>query len=223
MLTSALAAAAVTAAMGGVGQAQAQEMMSMRRASLFDLGVYGGGSYTTDWFTTPEQGGDEEGWAPGYAPIFGAVANFWFSPTLGVRAHGGYMPQVLPETEAFDEENRVVNSYLYDLDLVFRPFFFSSENGLMQSVYFFLGGGGYTADIADQAITRGFDDSDGIACARRPAWVRAGVCVSNSPEYSTTGMGVIGAGLDLFPIGGSLALFGEAAVHGYDSPAHVND
>jgi hypothetical protein len=198
-------------------------MMSTRRASLFDLGVYAGGTYTTDWFTTPETGGEEEGWAPGYAPIFGAVANFWFSPTFGVRAHGGYMPQTLPSSEAFDEENRVVNSYLYDLDLVFRPFFFGSDNRLMQSVYFFLGGGGYTADIADQAVTPGFDDSDGIACGRRAAWVRAGVCVSNSPEYSTTGQGVLGAGLDLFPIGSSLALFGEAAVHGYDSPAHVND
>ena len=220
LATSAVAAALLAA--GTAGQAQAQDgMMGTRRASQFDLGIYGGGAYTTDWFTTTETADEDEGWAPGFSGIFGALAQFWFSPSLGVRLHGAYLPQSLPQAEGFDEGNELVtNSYLYDLDLVFRPFF-STEAGFLPSVYFFLGGGGYTADIGD-FMTPGVDDSDAIACIPQAEWLGNGVCVSTSPEYSTTGMGVVGVGADFFPLG-PVSLFGELAVHGYDSPAHVND
>jgi hypothetical protein len=205
--------------MAGMGvELQAQDMMNSRRASQFDIGVYGGGAYTTDWFTTPMAGGEEEGWAPGFSAIAGAIAQFWFTPSLGLRLHGAYLPQNLPEAENFESDKPVVNGYLYDLDLVFRPFF-SQAPGFMPSVYFFLGGGGYTADIGD-FMTPGVDDSDAIACIRQPEWVRSGVCVSTSPEFSSVGMGVVGVGADFFPLG-PLGLFGELAVHGYDSPAHV--
>jgi hypothetical protein len=214
LATSAVAAALLAA--GTAGQAQAQDMMG-RRASQFDLGIYGGGAYTTDWFTTPEQGGEEEGWAPGFSSIFGAVAQFWFSPSLGVRLHGAYMPQRLPQAENFDPDALVVNSYLYDLDLVFRPFF-SSAAGIMPSVYFFLGGGGYTADIGDY-LTPGVAD-DEIRCIRQATWLRNGVCVSTHRDYATVGQGTVGVGADFFPLG-PVTLFGEVAVHGYDSPAHV--
>jgi len=218
-LTSALAAAAVTAAMGG--QVQAQDTMAgTRRASQFDLGIYGGGAYTTDWFTTPDVGGEEEGWTPGFSGIAGAIAQFWFTPSLGLRLHGAYMPQNLPQAEGFESDKLVTNSFLYDLDLVFRPFF-STAPGIMPSVYFFLGGGGYTADIGD-FMTPGVDDSDAIACIPQVQWVRNGVCVSTSPEFSSTGMGVVGVGADFFPLG-PVGLFGELAVHGYDSPAHVRE
>ena len=214
-LTTALAAAAVVAGMGV--EAQAQDVYT-RRASQFDLGIYGGGAYTTDWFTTPEQGGEEEGWSPGVSGIAGAIAQFWFTPSLGLRLHGAYLPQNLPEAEGFESDKLVTNSYLYDLDLVFRPFF-SQNPGFLPSVYFFLGGGGYTADIGDY-MTPGVDDSDAIACIPQARWASSGVCVSTSPEFSSTGMGVVGVGADFFPLG-PVSLFGELAVHGYDSPAHV--
>jgi len=214
-LATSVAAAALLAA-GTAGQAQAQDMMG-RRASQFDLGIYGGGAYTTDWFTTPEQGGEEEGWTPGLSSIFGALANFWFTPSLGVRLHGAYMPQKLPQAEGFESDALVTNSYLYDLNLVFRPFF-SSAAGIMPSVYFFLGGGGYTADIGD-FMTPGVAD-DEIRCIPAAVWLRNGVCVSTHRDYATVGQGTVGVGADFFPFG-PVTLFGELAVHGYDSPAHV--
>ncbi|HEY0025155.1 MAG TPA: hypothetical protein VGB24_19735, partial [Longimicrobium sp.] len=69
LLTTALAGAVVVAA-GTAGDAQAQDMMG-RRASAFELGIYGGGAYTTSWFATPgtASAGDEDiDWAPGLSP-----------------------------------------------------------------------------------------------------------------------------------------------------------
>ncbi|HST57665.1 MAG TPA: hypothetical protein VLK84_03185, partial [Longimicrobium sp.] len=146
LLTSALAAAVVVGA-GTSGTAQAQDMMG-RRASAFDLGIYAGGAYTTDWFEI-----NDEGYSPEISGIFGATAAFFFTPTLGLRLHGAYMPQEFPGGENFEPDyGLVTNSYLYDLDLVFRPFVASETAGnLMASTYFFLGGGGYTANIAGES------------------------------------------------------------------------
>jgi hypothetical protein len=185
--------------------------MMGRRASAFDLGVYAGGAYTTDWFEI-----GDEGYSPELSGIFGATAAFFFTPTLGLRLHGAYMPQEYPGGENFEPDyGLVTNSYLYDLDLVFRPWVASETAGnLMASTYFFLGGGGYTANIAGDGPYPGC--TEGLFRAN-------GVCVSNMPKLSTTGMGVVGLGADLFPVGSALALFVEGAVHGYDSPAHVNE
>ncbi|HEX2211210.1 MAG TPA: hypothetical protein VHG93_26235, partial [Longimicrobium sp.] len=58
--------AAVLAA-GAGGEAWAQDDMMMgRRASAFDLGVYGGGAWTTDWFEI-----GEDGFAPDLEPVRG--------------------------------------------------------------------------------------------------------------------------------------------------------
>jgi hypothetical protein len=200
LLTSFLAAALVAATVGGEAQAQ-----TVRVAPAFELGIYGGGSWTSSWF---ELNGD--GHSPGFAPIFGATAGFFFTPTLGLRVHGGYMPQQLPGRSTFNlTDGWVVNSYLYDLDLVFRPWIASDAWNWMSTAYLFLGGGGYTANIAGQGAYP--------SCLR----YSADVCVSTLPTLSTKGQGVVGAGVDLFPIGGGLGLFGEAAVHGYRSPAWV--
>ena len=217
LLTSALAAAAVTAGMGGV--AHAQDSMMGRRASQFDLGIYAGGAYTTDWFEATRGTGNEmEGYRPGFSGIFGGLANFWLSPSLGLRLHGAYLPQHLPQPDDLDDRGEeVVNGYLYDLNLVFRPFFMN-EGTILPSVYFFLGGGGYTADIADSQF--GVDDSDRVACLPSRDLQRSGVCLSNDPDYATVGQGTLGVGADFFPLG-PVTLFGELAAHVYDSPAHV--
>jgi hypothetical protein len=215
LLTSALAGAVVVAA-GTAGEAQAQDMMG-RRASAFELGIYGGGAYTTSWFTTPgtpASGGDDIDWAPGLSPIFGATAAFFFTPSLGLRLHGAYMPQELPQEEGvFEREGYLVNGYLYDLDLVFRPWI-ATGNGWMADTYFFLGGGGATTNIAGEAPSPG--------CAAVANWRANGICMSVNPTLSTTGQGVIGVGSTFMPLMG-LGLFGELAVHGYDSPAHGPD
>ncbi|HEY0036738.1 MAG TPA: hypothetical protein VGB66_08630 [Longimicrobium sp.] len=181
-----------------------------------ELGVYTGGSYTTDWFTTP--GADEaQEWRPGYAPAFGVTAQLWFEPRVGVRLHAAYLPQNLPGGGGLDQRLRVVNSYLYDVDLVVRPFALSTPNTLLQTVYLFLGGGGYTADVAD------FMSPVEGGCVPQESWTPAGVCVPTDAGQGTTGMAVAGGGISLARISSRVEAFGEAAVHVYDSPAHVTD
>jgi hypothetical protein len=206
--------------------AQAQDMD--RRASQFDLGVYAGGTLTSNWFesrtvtlngtATPTDNDDGEGYAPGYAPAFGALANFWLTPAFGLRLHGSYVPMRLPNTEspftdAGERGSYVMNTYLYDLNLALRPFATRMDAGRwLSSVYLFVGGGGLTVDLAgeDQPLCEG-------------TLAIQGGCLSFEPEQATVGQGTAGAGIDLIPIGRNLALFGEAAVHVYDSPVHVGD
>ena len=59
----------------------------------------------------------------------------------------------------------------------------------------------------------------GYACV--PDYIRSGVCLSYDPEYATVGQGNVGIGFDILPLTSGVGLFGELAVHGYDSPAHV--
>jgi hypothetical protein len=211
-----LSVAAVAAGLAvGATQVQAQDMMG-RRASLFDLGIYAGGSWTTSWFDI-----NDEGYQVGYGPIFGAAATYWASPSFGVRLHGAYFPTQLPQADSdagFEDggDEYEMNNWLYDLDLVFRPFFFSAGSPMMSSVYFFLGGGGLTTNIAGNPTPPG---GVGFPCVS--AYRPAGICLSQDPEYASVGQGVLGAGIDLFPISSGLGIFGELAVHGYDSPAHV--
>ena len=211
-----LSVAAVAAGLAvGATQVQAQDMMG-RRASLFDLGIYAGGSWTTSWFDI-----NDEGYQVGYGPIFGAAATYWASPSFGVRLHGAYFPTQLPQADSdagFEDggDEYEMNNWLYDLDLVFRPFFFSAGSPMMSSVYFFLGGGGLTTNIAGNPTPPG---GVGFPCVA--AYRPAGICLSQDPEYASVGQGVLGAGIDLFPISSGLGIFGELAVHGYDSPAHV--
>ncbi len=211
-----LSVAAVAAGLAvGATQVQAQDMMG-RRASLFDLGIYAGGSWTTSWFEI-----GDEGYQVGFGPIFGAAATYWASPSFGVRLHGAYFPTQLPQADSdagFEDggDEYEMNNWLYDLDLVFRPFFFSAGSPTMSSVYFFLGGGGLTTNIAGNPTPPG---GVGFPCVS--AYRPAGICLSQDPEYASVGQGVLGAGVDLFPISSGLGIFGELAVHGYDSPAHV--
>jgi hypothetical protein len=207
-------------------QAQAQEME--RRASQFDLGVYAGGTLSSDWFASrtvtltgngdPTENDDDEGYSPGYAPAFGALANFWVTPAFGIRLHGSYMPMRLPNmespfTDAGESSQYVMNTYVYDLNLALRPFSASMDAGRwLSSVYLFVGGGGLTVDVAGE---------DRPMCEGTLAGL--GACLSYEPEQATVGQGTAGAGIDLLPLGRSLALFGEAAVHVYDSPVHVDD
>src|SRR3954466_1431497 len=145
-LWSAFGAAALLVAAGaGAGAQETMDGGGGWRAGRFDLGVYAGGTLTSRWFESRtvtldgtaggKQNDDGQGYAPGYAPAFGAIATFWLSPALGVRAHGNYTPMRLPfastgffdvspdaGTQASGRGAYVMNTYFYDLDLVLRPF-----------------------------------------------------------------------------------------------------
>jgi hypothetical protein len=209
LLTRAAGLAAALAVCAGPARAQNVERLPPARA---EAGIYTGGSFTSDWFRTAERG-----WRPGYAPAFGAVGQYWFSTRLGVRLHGAYLPQNLPGDGGVDQRLRVVNSYLYDVDVAFRPFVLSTPNTLLQTVYLFAGGGGYTANTGD---FMGPGD-DGARCIEHPAWSPEGVCVSTRPGYATSAMGTAGGGIRLGPVTRRVEAFGELAVHAYASPGHV--
>jgi hypothetical protein len=211
---------------GAAGDAWGQEMeMQGRRASRFDLGIYAGGSLTSDWFSSrtvtlngtanPTQNDDEEGFAPGVGGAFGGLATFWVTPALGIRVHGVYLPMRLPEGD--EDRNQtdayVMNTYAYDLNLALRPFATRMDAGRwLSSMYLFVGGGGLTVDLAgeDRPVCEG-------------TILGLGGCLSFEPEQATVGQGTAGVGFDLVPLGSTLALFTEAAVHVYDSPVHVGD
>jgi hypothetical protein len=227
-LSLALAAALVAA---GAGEASGQEMDG-RRAGRFDVAVYAGGSLSSPWFESrtvtlngtgePTDNDDGESFSPGYAPFFGAHVTFWASPMFGLRLHGAYAPMRPPSRpqdgffdgfeNAGERASYELNSYFYDAELVVRPFFNATRSRLLSSVYFWAGGGGMTVDQAGEDVE---------AC--RPSVLALGACLSYEPAQATVGQGTAGAGIDLLMLGRSLALFGEAGVHVYDSPVHVGD
>ena len=201
-LASALAVALV--ALGAAGHASAQDMTTVRTAPQFDIGISAGGAFNSAWFTI-----GDNGFAPKIAPIFGAEATFWLSPTFGIRANGQYMPSTLPQdADVFDTDSYVMNNWFYGLDLMWRPMFWSN-GGFMSSMYVFLGGGGLTTNIA----------GDG-GCLGIAGFLANGVCLPVTPTRATVGQGEAGIGFDLFPLG-PLGIYLEGGVHGYDSPAHV--
>jgi len=63
-----------------------------RAQTVFDLGVYGGLQWTSNWFSIAD-----EGFAPGPGFIGGAEATWWTTPSFGVRLHGAYFPTGAPE------------------------------------------------------------------------------------------------------------------------------
>ena len=207
LLTSAAAAAMLVAGTGS--GAQAQE----RTPPVFELGVYGGISYTTNWFSI-----GDNGYRLGFNPAFGAAATFWATPRLGVRVHGAYIPSGLPDTgdDSIDETggNYPQNNYLADLDLVFRPWMTSSSN-LMSSAYVFLGGGALWSNVGGDPSNGG----DFYTCVDQ--FYPGGVCLAEQPGYAAVGQGNVGIGWDWIALTPGIGVFTEVAVHGYDSPAHV--
>jgi hypothetical protein len=197
----------------GEGEARAQDGARVtRRVLMYDVGVYAGGAWTTDWFTI-----GDDGFAPGLSPGFGATAAFFFTPGVGVRLHAVYTPQHLPENGDAGIDfgfGGVVNSWLYDVDLVLRPWVERQDvSDWMAAAYLFAGAGGYTADVAGE--------SGAHQGCTQAAFLANGLCVSDRPGVATVGQVVAGLGTDLVTVRGGLALFVEGAVHGYDSPAHV--
>ena len=224
-------------AVAAAGEAHGQEDGAVRRPSRFDIGVYAGGTLTSSWYksrtvlvtttrepseTTLTDQGEQEEFGFGYAPAFGALANFWVTPGVGLRAHYGYVPARIPMMvdgffdvtpgDADNDDSYVLNNHFYDLSLVFRPFTRSGMAPLLSSVYLFVGGGGLTTDLAGE---------DRPIC--EPRTLAQGGCLSYEPDHASVGQVTAGAGIDLFRLTNSIGIFGELAAHGYDSPVHVGE
>lgn len=229
--TSAIAALLLVAGTGSTAGAQ-ETMMSERPVSRFDVGVYLGGSVTSRWYETRQfqvttgqeatQTGDAQPYKIGYAPAVGALVNYWVTPRVGIRLHGAYMPSQVPfASDGFfdvfpdslgDSERYILNNYVYDASLVFRPFILRPDvSMLLSSVYAFIGGGGWTTNVA----------GSGPGC--EPTVLSHGACLPLDPEPATVGQGTAGAGINLFRLSDNLAIFGEVGAHVYDSPVHTGD
>lgn len=188
----------------------------VRRPSRFDLGVYAGGSWTSDWLEVKDVG-----FGIGYNPIFGGFGTAWAQPRFGVRLHGAYIPSELPQAdEEFQAvpDGRLLNVWLYDLDLMYRPFVERTDAPYwLSSVYLFAGGGGLTANVAGES-------SPEPTNPRRDCvypYTLSDACLSYDPSYATVGQGTLGAGVNLFPLTNRIGLFGELGLHVYDSPFHL--
>jgi hypothetical protein len=206
LLTFAMVAAVVVA---GTGEAQAQ--VDGRRASLFDLGLYAGAAWSSPWLTNV--GPNDESVRVGFSPIFGGTATYWLAPSWGLRLHGAYMPSGIYQTGGtapgfFNREDLWINNWFYDLNLVLRPWFAADAGDFLASTYFFLGGGGLTANPA------------GTGHCVAP-WDQYGACLAYDWEKATVGQGTLGLGFDLMAFGPSMGLFGELAAHIYSSPFHT--
>ena len=185
-----------------------------RPAPAFELGVYGGGTYSSDWFESRVEtmtadgmtnGSDGEGFGINAAWTFGGIATWYFNPVFGLRAHYGYMPSDYP----VDAEGLPLNNHLYDLSAVFRPWAGSTGSGFLASSYLFVGGGGMTANPAG---SRGSCEAGTLA---------RGACLAMAGDGGSVGQGVAGFGFNVFDFSG-LGLFAELAGHAYDSPVHVD-
>ena len=155
---------------------------------------------------------------PSCRRIFGATAAFFFTPTFGLRLHGAYMPQNLPENE---DANIDFDSGWVVEQLAVRPG--PGVPSLDRAAKMRRTGWRRRTSSWAAAATRPTSPGESIypGCLGVALWLANGVCVSDRPSLATTGQGVVGFGVDMFPVGSALALFIEGAVHGYDSPAHV--
>lgn len=215
---------AMVALLWGSGEAGAQD--TGRSSSLFDLGIYAGGAYTTDWYETRTassnnqvitENEDGEGRRIGWAPIFGANATFYGLPWFGVRVHYGYMPSDLPEGSGSDNtgtgngSDYFVNNHFYDLSLLFRAPGIPLFSSFVSNAYVWLGGGGLTTNVA----------GEGPGCV--PELLEEGACLSVDPDHASVGQGVVGIGGDIISLAANVGVFTELAAHIYDSPVHTGD
>lgn len=185
--------------------------VSARTSPKFDVGVAVGASTESDWFTTSDAAGRESAWSPGALGKVGLTGTYWLSPSLGMRAGGTYSRGSMPADSAGTRSLKA-NMLNYDLDLIYRPWVHAPVHALLGSAYTFLGAGGRTTRVSGVA--------DRIACAPVPEWTAAGICL-DSRSARTTAQGVVGVGTDIVPTRGPVAVYMEAAVHGFDSPVQA--
>ena len=205
--TQTLAVAVALACAPVAGHAQQMTAGGFPASGQVSVGVYGGVGFNTPWFSTA--GGDDFG--VGTAPMVGLTLTDWIAPSVGVRAHVAYMRTGFPEHGEVPGIDSKINNFLYDADLLLRPFP-SNPAPLPSSLYALIGVGAITSN------TEGGTTAD-PACVFAAAYLANGACVKDDAQ--TKVQGVLGVGADLAPLGSFGALFAEAAVHGHAAPVEV--
>jgi hypothetical protein len=190
-------------------------------AGALDLGIYAGGAWSSDWYETRTASstrgvvstvGDGDAYGVGLTAGFGAQATYWLASSLGLRLHAAYLPSPLPEADDDEGDGNPVNNYLYDLELVLRPWMGRTGTpAWIGSLYAFAGGGGLTANLG----------GDSAGC--EAGGLDRGACLPRDAGQASVGQGVLGIGTELIPLGRTLGIFAELAAHGYESPVHTGD
>ena len=149
LATSALAAAVLAA---GIGRRSAGtgDMMG-RRASAFDLGIYAGGAWTTDWFEISDNG---------FAPELSSHLRRYGRVLLHAHASAcGCTARTCRRSARERGRERRFRATAGSSTAGCTTWTWCSVPGSparmrrnwMASTYFFLGGGGYTANIAGES------------------------------------------------------------------------
>ncbi|MDR0788549.1 MAG: hypothetical protein LBG44_11910 [Gemmatimonadota bacterium] len=192
----------------------------------FDLGLYAGGAWTSDWFSL---GGENFG--SGWSPAFGATGTYWFNRRLGTRLNGTYMPMRSPTTSAefitlIDNETQIlvpdalrntsgwpVNTWMADLSLTFKPWMNSGTNFLASS-YAWLGGGALWTNFSSGAPDLLLISGDTISCVAD--FTSVGLCYDAGNR--TVPQMTFGLGFDILGLGGNVGFYGELGGNVYRAP-----
>ena len=204
-----------TAAVLAVG---ASEVQAQEAAPRFDLGVYGGWSWTSPWL---EAESTDTSYGIGSQPVFGLHTTFWTSENFGIRLNGTYLPSAFPHSDdqPIASDGYPLNNYFVDLDAVFRPWWGRNDMGtLMSSLYFWLGGGVMFTDVAGNPTPPSGQE---YVCVSE--YAPLGACLSYEPGYASVGQGTLGLGADLVSLANNVGLFAEVGAHGYSAPMHTAD
>jgi hypothetical protein len=111
---------------------------------------------------------------------------------------------------------------LYDLSVIFRLPNLPLLSSLTSNLYGWIGGGGWTTDIASSGFEEDLGAGEGeVVC--EPGALARGACLPLQAEPATVGQGVVGIGGDVVSLTNNLGVFAELAAHIYDSPVHTGD
>jgi hypothetical protein len=181
------------------------EAQANLRASKLDVGVYAGAVHHTDWFDNAGAAG-RSSWSPGTTGAVGVTASYRLSPSFGIRASGLFGRSSLPGDSAAGGDPTVVTE-VYGMD----GFWWPPLDKPTGKIYVFAGGGVHTARVTGGPSSR--------PCVAVTEGAAAGACIPR--DRTSTAQGNVGVGMDLLSTG-AVTVFGEAAVHGFNSPVRVS-
>ncbi len=225
----------IAAAIGllfGSTPAHSQEVLGYK----FDLGLYGGGAWSSDWFSI-----GEANFGSDWSPVFGATGSYWFNPTVGARLNGSYLPMRAPTTSSetlfvtsdgteiltplglTETSGWPVNTWMADLSLSYKPWA-EDKGNFFASTYLWGGFGAVWSNFAGESpeevlvVNPLIVDADYVA-----------TCVSGDVPVAcfdrgthTSGQATFGIGFDMISLGSRFGFYGELGGNVYNAPVGTN-